>query len=389
TMWCRRLATLARGHPYRSACALLALFACTQLMINSSLVCSLLFSQRAEPAIYTPGLPLGGRHIANGTAPTSAAAGSLIDLPLLDGNSSASLAEADLDPADSAASKLPLCPNVPPKLRGLLPKAEILSDPVRSPSWSELAAQFPDVRHGGSRPADCQARQRVAIVVPFRNRDAHLRLFLANLVPMLQRQQLHFKVFAIEQAGTTRFNRAMLFNIGFKEAMRLFKPNCFIFHDVDLLPEHDHNMYRCGAHPRHMSAAVDKFKYRLPYATIFGGACALTPRQFEAINGFSNLFFGWGGEDDDFANRVVWSGFKISRYPLSIARYTMIKHKTEEKNKPNPMRFKLIKFGKKRWHSDGLNSLQYTVSRVQDRQLAYFISVEIPESQILRRAKLL
>ena len=46
----------------------------------------------------------------------------------------------------------------------------------------------------------------------------------------------------------------------FNRAMRPF--DCFIFHDVDLLPENDRNLYTCPEQPRHMSVAVDKFNYR-------------------------------------------------------------------------------------------------------------------------------
>ncbi|KXZ75832.1 Beta-1,4-N-acetylgalactosaminyltransferase bre-4-like Protein [Tribolium castaneum] len=39
--------------------------------------------------------------------------------------------------------------------------------------------------------------------------------------------------------------------------------DCFIFHDIDLLPEDDRNLYTCPpGQPRHMSVAVDIFKYR-------------------------------------------------------------------------------------------------------------------------------
>lgn len=47
------------------------------------------------------------------------------------------------------------------------------------------------------------------------------------------------------------------------------------------------------------------FNFRLPYSTIFGGVSALTTDQFQKVNGFSNSFWGWGGEDDDMANRYV------------------------------------------------------------------------------------
>lgn len=43
--------------------------------------------------------------------------------------------------------------------------------------------------------------------------------------------------------------------------------------------------------------------YRLPYAAIFGGVSAMTKDQILFVNGFSNKFSGWGGEDDDMFNR--------------------------------------------------------------------------------------
>ena len=58
------------------------------------------------------------------------------------------------------------------------------------------------------------------------------------------------------------FNRAMLFNIGFVEASKQQTWDCFVFHDVDLLPEDDRNLYSCPAWPRHMSAAIDILMYR-------------------------------------------------------------------------------------------------------------------------------
>ena len=45
----------------------------------------------------------------------------------------------------------------------------------------------------------------------------------------------------------------MLFNIGFLEAMKIEGWSCFVFHDVDLLPENDLNIYDCAEMPRHMS----------------------------------------------------------------------------------------------------------------------------------------
>lgn len=62
--------------------------------------------------------------------------------------------------------------------------------------------------------------------------------------------------------GDDPFNRAMLFNVGFLEALKLRDFDCFIFHDVDLIPEDDRNFYTCPEQPRHMSVAVDVFQYK-------------------------------------------------------------------------------------------------------------------------------
>ena len=42
---------------------------------------------------------------------------------------------------------------------------------------------------------------------------------------------------------------------------------------------------------------------RVPYSDLFGGATAFTEEQFSRVNGYSNEFYGWGGEDDDMYRR--------------------------------------------------------------------------------------
>ena len=42
---------------------------------------------------------------------------------------------------------------------------------------------------------------------------------------------------------------------------------------------------------------------RTPYESIYGGGILMTPAQMEATNGFSNDFYGWGGEDDNIYKR--------------------------------------------------------------------------------------
>jgi hypothetical protein len=51
-------------------------------------------------------------------------------------------------------------------------------------------------------------------------------------------------------------------NIAVKEALKLDDFDCFIFHDVDLIPENDNNIYECFSQPRHLSPAVDELRYK-------------------------------------------------------------------------------------------------------------------------------
>ena len=63
-------------------------------------------------------------------------------------------------------------------------------------------------------------------------------------------------------SGHGKFNRAQLMNVGALESSKLYPFQCYIFHDVDLLPEDNRNIYSCPQQPRHMSVAVDIMSYK-------------------------------------------------------------------------------------------------------------------------------
>lgn len=48
--------------------------------------------------------------------------------------------------------------------------------------------------------------------------------------------------------------------------------------------------------------------------------------QFVLVNGYSNMYWGWGAEDDDMTTRILSHGLRIYRPPSNIARYKMVKH---------------------------------------------------------------
>uniref|UniRef100_A0A8C8VLH6 Beta-1,4-galactosyltransferase n=1 Tax=Pelusios castaneus TaxID=367368 RepID=A0A8C8VLH6_9SAUR len=242
-------------------------------------------------------------------------------------------------------------------------------------SMERVQRENPDVREGGKYvPLDCQPRQKVAILIPFRHREHHLRYWLHYLHPILRRQKVAYGIYVINQYGEETFNRAKLLNVGFLEALKDEDDyGCFIFSDVDLVPMDDRNLYRCYEQPRHFAIAMDKFSFRLPYAGYFGGVSGLSRSQFLKINGFPNEYWGWGGEDDDIFNRWV----SVSRPDVRIGRYRMIKHERDRHNEPNPQRFTKIQNTKLTMKRDGISSLQYRLVELTRWPMYTNVTVDI------------
>ncbi|CAL8312972.1 unnamed protein product, partial [Gadus morhua 'NCC'] len=227
---------------------------------------------------------------------------------------------------------LPPCPEIPPGLVGRL-----LIEFSSQMTMERVQKENPNVTDGGRyTPPDCRPRWKVAIIIPFRHRDNHLKYWLHYLHPILRRQKIHYGIYIINQLGEETFNRAKLLNVGYTETLKDGEYDCFIFSDVDLIPMDDRNLYHCYDQPRHFAIAMDKFGFRLPYAGYFGGVSGLSRKQFLKINGFPNEYWGWGGEDDDIYNRITLNGMKVSRPDVRIGRYRMIKHERDKHNEPNP-----------------------------------------------------
>lgn len=153
---------------------------------------------------------------------------------------------------------LNICPSQPPNLIGPI------QINIELESLSKIEGKFQNLLLPGGwyKPNECNSIDRVAIVVPYRDRANHLPIFLNNIHELLIKQQIEYGIFVIEQIGDGPFNRAALMNVGFLEALKLHQWDCFIFHDVDLIPLDDRNLYRCPEQPRHMSVAVDTMGFR-------------------------------------------------------------------------------------------------------------------------------
>lgn len=269
--------------------------------------------------------------------------------------------------------KLEKCPETSPLLVGPLRvdfNINVSLDEVKKENSAVL-------RGGRFQPSQCEALQKVAIIIPFRNREEHLKYWLYYLHPILQRQQLDYGVYVINQDGEETFNRAKLLNVGYVEASKEYDYECFIFSDVDLIPMDDRNTYKCFSQPRHLSVSMDKFGFRLPYHQYFGGVSAMSKDQYLKINGLPNNYWGWGGEDDDIYNRLVLKGMSISRPSGDVGKCRMIRHKRDEQNEPNPQRFDQIAHTRDTINTDGINSLTYRVIKVEKLDLFTKITVDV------------
>jgi hypothetical protein len=137
---------------------------------------------------------------------------------------------------------------------------------------------------------------KLGVIVPYRNRNAHLQEFKKSIVEYLESKNIDFKIIIVEQDNAKLFNRGMLCNIGFIEAQ---KKNCdyIVIHDVDMIPvDVDYSYSKVPVH-----LATDN----IPFESYFGGMTLFPSNIFEKINGFSNLYWGWGFEDDDLRYRCI------------------------------------------------------------------------------------
>uniref|UniRef100_A0A915KMR4 Uncharacterized protein n=1 Tax=Romanomermis culicivorax TaxID=13658 RepID=A0A915KMR4_ROMCU len=154
-------------------------------------------------------------------------------------------------------------------------------------------------------------------------------------------------------------------NAAAKFAIEILGIHCLIFHDVDLFPQNDGNYYACS-HAKnaawHIGGYVDSLNYEIWYHHLVGGVASITVENYLRINGYSNLFWGWGGEDDDFGYRLVANDIRIERPDLSVGKMTMLSHVHRTRSAPSEI-FSLLKTSKERWKVDGINNTQWIIKK--------------------------
>ena len=216
-----------------------------------------------------------------------------------------------------------------------------------------------------------QSMKKLGIVVPYRDREEHLKEFIPHMKNFLEVAQIPHKIIVVEQADEKSFNRAKLMNIGYD----VLKDQCdyFCFHDVDLLPEEGAD-YTWVDNPTHLSQYCSQFNYVMPSYNndkIFGGVTMFNKADFNRVNGFSNIMWGWGGEDDEIRSRCDREQLKVDRRP---GRYTSLPHPramvNRDEYRQNFNEWVQIRDNKdsKDYQTNGINSLEYKVAQIKHGQ---------------------
>ena len=153
---------------------------------------------------------------------------------------------------------------------------------------------------------------KLAIIVPYRDRQDHLDIFVPHIHEFLKNKEIDYTIFIAEQTDDRPFNYGKLCNVVVKEVGEEY--NYFAFHDIDMLPINDECDYGYPESPTHLATNVEAHYNKLPYPQYFGGVVLISREDFEKVNGYSNEYWGYGFEDLDLLYRIQRSGIYLETY---------------------------------------------------------------------------
>jgi len=164
---------------------------------------------------------------------------------------------------------------------------------------------------------------RLLIVVPYRDRAVHLAEFVPHVRAYFARDKLDraidYRVLVVEQTPGLPFNGGALKNAGFLIGASESDYTCF--HDVDYLPiwadyswvDVPTPLVWHGAEVRPVAPGQSNCYVRHDLRRFFGAAVIVPNEALRTANGYSNLYWGWGYEDEDLKARFLAAGIALGR----------------------------------------------------------------------------
>lgn len=74
------------------------------------------------------------------------------------------------------------------------------------------------------------------------------------------------------------------------------------------------------------------FRFVLPHLKMLSGAISIASKQFKQVNGMSNEYFGWSGENENFYARLEACNIKITRFEPKTSLYYMFSQLNTQRN---------------------------------------------------------
>jgi len=139
-------------------------------------------------------------------------------------------------------------------------------------------------------------KKDLLIVVPYRNREEHLKGFLENSPKYFEKQNFTYDILICELAQTGDWNAGLSCNslVDFTKD-RDYK---YVYiHHVDVWP-----LDGVWEFPKEKEVFFNIGDY---------GSCVMTMDTFIKIGGYSNSFWGWGGEDNELYGKVTSRGCSL------------------------------------------------------------------------------
>ena len=219
---------------------------------------------------------------------------------------------------------------------------------------------------------------KLGLIVPYRDRKEHLKIFIPHMEEYFKKHNINYHIYIIHQQDNYLFNRGTMSNIGFSIAEN--DVDYVIIHDVDTLVQNKENIYYFREFPccliySGVGLGINKS------SVYFGGVNCITKKHFKQINGFSNNFWGWGGEDGDFRRRIEQENIKWTRE--SKANHKLLPHSRENTgykrfDEKNSIFLKgninihnidkicnLGKQNKLNYHIDGYKQIDYKINSIE------------------------
>ena len=156
-------------------------------------------------------------------------------------------------------------------------------------------------------------KYKLNVIIPIRNREEDLNNITDRLEEIFNSQGIHAKYYIIEQSKKNKFNKGKICNAAFIESLKDGFTDNYLFNDVDVYPQKtkENNVIDFKYHQN----KKHKNNIRHPYGFnhCLGCLFMLKADTYKKINGFSNQYYGWGGEDHDIQKRAEVLGVDIDR----------------------------------------------------------------------------